>query len=257
MRAELGGSMIAGDGGGRAGRQAGRAARPHRDAHARRRAPVGQLGGAVGREASWRVAQREAERTEQLVRGGRAGRRATSTSSRNTVSAVEAQLADAKSRLASAERQLGDAVIRAPLAGIVSSRSRERRATSSASGTELFTVIDPVVDAARGVGAVRRPVARCASAPTVEFKVRGYEQTVPGHDRAHRAAGRPDDAAGADLRGDSQRRRPARGRPLRRGAGREPVGRPASSCRRTPSTPIDDDAVGAARDRRQDRARRR
>ena len=61
------------------------------------------------------VAQREVERTETAGQGRRAGGARPRRGAEPTSAAVEAQLADAKSRLASAERQLGDAVIRAPL----------------------------------------------------------------------------------------------------------------------------------------------
>ena len=60
------------------------------------------------------VARREVERTEKLVNAGAIAARDLDLT-KSQVSAVEAQLADAKARLASAERQLGDAVIRAPI----------------------------------------------------------------------------------------------------------------------------------------------
>ena len=141
IRAELGGSMLevlveeGADG------DARRAARPHRDAHARRRAPVGRVGGAQRREpaGAWPGARSSAPRSSSTpVRLPRA----TSTWRRATSRAVEAQLADAKSRLASAERQLGDAVIRAPIGGIVSKQAVNVGDVVSP-GTELFTVIDP------------------------------------------------------------------------------------------------------------------
>ena len=87
------------------------------------------------------VAQREVERTEKLVNAGAIAARDLDLVKSN-VSAVEAQLADAKARLASAERQLGDAVIRAPIPGIVSMKSVNVGDVVSP-GTELFTVIEP------------------------------------------------------------------------------------------------------------------
>ena len=67
-------------------------------------------------ESQLALAQREVARTEQLVQAGALATRDLDVVRAN-VSAVEAQLADARSRLAAAERQLGDAVIRAPIWG--------------------------------------------------------------------------------------------------------------------------------------------
>src|SRR4029453_16430776 len=87
------------------------------------------------------VARREVERTEKLVTAGAIAARELDLVKSN-VTAVEAQLADAKSRLPRAERQLGDAVIRAPIGGIVSKKSVNVGDVVSP-GTEPFTVIDP------------------------------------------------------------------------------------------------------------------
>jgi RND family efflux transporter MFP subunit len=97
---------------------------------------------------------------------------------RASVSAVEAQLADAKSRLAAAERQLGDAVIRAPLSGVVSRRAVNRGDVVSP-GTELFTVIDP--SSMRLEASVPSDdLSSLRVGATVEFSVRGYPQTFAG-----------------------------------------------------------------------------
>jgi len=87
------------------------------------------------------VARREAERTEKLVNAGALAARDLDVA-HNTVAAAEAQLADARARLASAERAVGDTVIRAPFSGIVSRRSVNTGDVVSP-GTELFTIIDP------------------------------------------------------------------------------------------------------------------
>jgi RND family efflux transporter MFP subunit len=123
------------------------------------------------------VAQREVERTEKLVTAGAIAARDLDLVKSN-VTAVEAQLADAKSRLASAERQLGDAVIRAPIGGIVSKKSVNVGDVVSV-GTELFTVIDP--SSMRLEASVpSEDLSQLKVGVPVEFTVRGYDQTFAG-----------------------------------------------------------------------------
>jgi membrane fusion protein (multidrug efflux system) len=123
------------------------------------------------------VARREVERTEALVKAGAVAARDLDNA-RNSVTAAEAQLADAKSRLASAERLLGDTVLRAPIDGIVS-----RRAVNAgdvvAVGTELFTIIDP--SSMRLEASVPSDdLSFLQPGAVVEFTVRGYEQPFQG-----------------------------------------------------------------------------
>jgi RND family efflux transporter MFP subunit len=123
------------------------------------------------------VAQREVERTEKLVNAGAIAARDLDLA-RSQVSAVEAQLADAKARLASAERQLGDAVIRSPIAGIVSMKSVNVGDVVSP-GTELFTVIDP--SSMRLEASVpSEDLSQLRVGAPVQFTVRGYDQTFAG-----------------------------------------------------------------------------
>jgi RND family efflux transporter MFP subunit len=195
------------------------------------------------------VARREAERTEKLVSAGALAARDLDVVN-NNVSAAEAQVADAKARLASADRALGDTVIRAPLQGIVSKRSVNAGDVVS-SGTELFTIIDP--SSMKLEGTVPSDDLRALRVGAeVEFTVRGYE--TPFHGRIERIAPQAD-AAGADLRVDSQRRRPARCGALRRGPCREPI---SNRHRRAHQRGQHDgrlEAMGAACRRREDRAR--
>jgi len=128
-------------------------------------------------ESQLALAQREVARTEQLVQAGALATRDLDVVRAN-VSATEAQLADARSRLAAAERQLGDAVIRAPISGVVSSRSVHMGDVVS-SGTALFTVIDPSsMRLEASVPSDNLSVLRLGA--KVEFAVRGYEQTFTG-----------------------------------------------------------------------------
>jgi len=128
-------------------------------------------------ESQLAVAQREVERTEQLVKAGAVASRDLDLV-RSNVTAGEAQLADAKARLASAERQLGDAIIRAPISGIVSKRSVNVGDVVS-SGTELFTIIDP--SSMRLEAAVpSEDLSQLKPGTAVEFTVRGYDQAFSG-----------------------------------------------------------------------------
>ena len=123
------------------------------------------------------VARREAERTEKLVSAGALAARDVDVV-RNTVSAAEAQLADARARLASAERALGDSVIRAPFAGVVSKRVVNAGDVVSP-GAELFTIIDP--SSMRLEASVPSDdLLALRIGAVVEFTVRGYDRPFQG-----------------------------------------------------------------------------
>ena len=123
------------------------------------------------------VQRREAERTEELVSAGALAARDLDLA-RNNVTAAEAQVADARARLLGARKQLGDAVIRSPIAGVVSDRA-VNAGDVVAPGTPLFTIIDPSsmrLEAAvtsEELGALR-------VGADVRFTVRGYEQAYQG-----------------------------------------------------------------------------
>ena len=123
------------------------------------------------------VDRREAERTEKLVSAGALAARDVDVV-RNTVSAAEAQLADARARLASAERALGDSVIRAPFAGVVSKRVVNAGDVVSP-GAELFTIIDP--SSMRLEASVPSDdLLALRIGAVVEFTVRGYDRPFQG-----------------------------------------------------------------------------
>jgi RND family efflux transporter MFP subunit len=123
------------------------------------------------------VAQREAERTEQLVKAGAVAARDLDLA-RSNVTSAEAQLADAKSRLATAERTLADAVVRSPIAGIVSDRAVDTGDVVSV-GAELFTIIDP--SSMRLEASVPSDdLSQLRPGAKVHFQVRGYSQTFTG-----------------------------------------------------------------------------
>jgi membrane fusion protein, multidrug efflux system len=124
------------------------------------------------------VVEREAARTEQLVKAGAVAARDLDVA-RSNVTIAEAQLAEARARLASADRQLGDTVLRAPLSGVVSRRF-VNAGDVVAVGTELFTIIDP--SSMRLEASVpSEDLGRLRVGAAVSFTVRGYEQTFEGH----------------------------------------------------------------------------
>jgi RND family efflux transporter MFP subunit len=123
------------------------------------------------------VARREAERTEKLVSAGALAARDLDLV-HNNVTTAEAQVADAKARLASADRALGDTVIRAPFQGIVSKRSVNTGDVVS-NGTELFSIIDP--SSMKLEASVPSDDLRALRVgATVEFTVRGYDTPFQG-----------------------------------------------------------------------------
>lgn len=123
------------------------------------------------------VARRETERTERLVEAGALAARELDVA-RSAVASSEAVVADARSRLASAERTLGDTVVRAPFAGVVSTRAVDA-GDVVAPGTELLKIIDPSsmrLDAS--VPSEDLSVLKVGA--TVQFTVRGYDRPFTG-----------------------------------------------------------------------------
>lgn len=128
-------------------------------------------------EAALSVATREAERTQRLVAAGALAARDAEVAQSN-VTAAEAQLADAKARLVSARKQLGDAVLRAPLDGIIADRAVNVGDVVSP-GTALFFIIDP--SSMRLEASVpSEELGSLRIGATVQFTVRGYEQPFEG-----------------------------------------------------------------------------
>ena len=123
------------------------------------------------------VARRETERTERLVEAGALAARELDVA-RNTITGAEAAVADARSRLASAERSLGDTTIRAPFTGIVASRA-VHTGDVVMPGSELFRIIDP--SSMRLEASVpSEDLSLLRVGATVEFTVRGYDRPFTG-----------------------------------------------------------------------------
>jgi membrane fusion protein, multidrug efflux system len=123
------------------------------------------------------VAQREQERMEKLVAAGAIAARELDVA-RNNVTAAEAQLADAKARLVSTNKQLGDAILRSPINGVLARRSVNRGDIVTV-GSELFVVIDP--SSMRLEASVpSESLGELKIGSTVDFEVRGYDQRFQG-----------------------------------------------------------------------------
>jgi len=128
-------------------------------------------------ESQLEVARREAERTQQLVKAGALAQRDLEVAQSN-VTAAEAQLADARSRLVAAGKQLGDTILRAPFDGVVADRAVNVGDVVTP-GTALFTIIDP--SSMRLEAAVpSEALASLRVGAPVQFTVRGYEQPFEG-----------------------------------------------------------------------------
>jgi membrane fusion protein, multidrug efflux system len=130
-------------------------------------------------EQSLAVAEREADRTASLVKGGALADRDLELA-RSAVTGAQAQVADARARLASVRQQLDDAVVTAPISGVLSGRPVNAGDVVSP-GTLLATIIDPssmLLEASVQSDAL---TALKINTP-VEFEVRGYPgQTFEGH----------------------------------------------------------------------------
>jgi RND family efflux transporter MFP subunit len=123
------------------------------------------------------VARREAARTAQLVEAGALAARDLDLA-RSNVTATEAQLADARARLGTAQSQISDAILRAPLDGVVADRAVNTGDVVSP-GTALFTVIDP--SSMRLEASVpSEELGSLKVGATVLFQVRGYPQPFEG-----------------------------------------------------------------------------
>jgi RND family efflux transporter MFP subunit len=140
---------------------------------------VSSQSGVRSAEQSLAVAEREADRTASLVKGGALADRDLELA-RSAVTGAQAQVADARARLASVRQQLDDAVVTAPISGVLSGRPVNAGDVVSP-GTLLATIIDPssmLLEAS-----VQSDALSSLKINTpVEFEVRGYPgQTFEGH----------------------------------------------------------------------------
>jgi membrane fusion protein (multidrug efflux system) len=127
----------------------------------------------VSAQLSADVAKRNYERAQTLHTAGAIADRDLETAHNQSV-AADAALADVRSRVTSAEKQLGNATIRAPFAGVVS----ERPASSGdvvQVGSAILTVVDPSqLQLEASIPADEMSTVKTGA--KVEFSVTGYPQ---------------------------------------------------------------------------------
>ena len=118
------------------------------------------------------IAKREEARATSLLEAGAIAERDAEGARRANI-AAQAQLADARSRLALAEKQLSSTIVTAPFDGVVS----ERRVSGGdvvSPGGEMFTVVDPTsMRLEASVPADQLSVVRIGL--PVSFSVTGYK----------------------------------------------------------------------------------
>jgi membrane fusion protein, multidrug efflux system len=128
-------------------------------------------------ESALQNAQRNLERSTRLAQAGALPDRDLETAQLNATNA-EGALADARARLASASKQLGQTVVRAPIDGVVSERAVDAGDVVSL-GAELFRIVD--------LGSLRleatvptSEIDRLKVGMPVEFDVSGYDRRFTG-----------------------------------------------------------------------------
>lgn len=117
------------------------------------------------------IARRELARSEKLLAAGAIAERDIEQSRRGAI-AANAALADARARLATAQKQVGNTVITAPISGIVSDRPISAGDVVQP-GALLFTVVDP--SSMRLEGSVpAEQLSQVRVGAPVTFTVNGY-----------------------------------------------------------------------------------
>lgn len=117
------------------------------------------------------VARRELERSQKLFAAGAIAERDMDQARRNAV-AASAALADARARLSTARKQVGNTVVSAPMNGVVSERAVSAGDVVQP-GAALFTVVDP--SSMRFEGSVpAEQLGQVRLGAPVSFTVNGY-----------------------------------------------------------------------------------
>lgn len=117
------------------------------------------------------IARRELARAEKLLAAGAIAERDIEQARRGAI-AANAALADARARLATAQKQVGNTVIAAPITGIVSERPISAGDVVQP-GAHLFTVVDP--SSMRLEGSVpAEELSQVKLGAPVTFTVNGY-----------------------------------------------------------------------------------
>jgi len=128
-------------------------------------------------ESALQIAQRNAERASRLAQAGALPERDLETAQQNATNA-EGALADARARLALAEKQLGNTMVRAPINGAVSKREVDPGDVVQV-GAGLFTIVDLSSLRLEAMVPVEE-IDRLKVGAPVEFSVSGYDRRFSG-----------------------------------------------------------------------------
>jgi RND family efflux transporter MFP subunit len=128
-------------------------------------------------ETALQNAQRNAERSARLEQAGAIAPRDLETAQLNQTNA-EGALADAKARLASAQKQVGNTEVRSPINGVVSARQVAAGDVVQTGGA-LFTIVD--LHTLRLEASVPvEEIGRLRVGTPVEFGVSGFDRQFTG-----------------------------------------------------------------------------
>jgi membrane fusion protein (multidrug efflux system) len=128
-------------------------------------------------ESGLQNAQRNAERATRLSQAGALAERDLETARLNQTNA-EGALADARSRLASAQKQLSNIEVRAPINGVVSERSVDAGDVVQIGGA-MFTIVDLRTLRLEATVPVEE-IGRLHVGTPVEFGVTGFDRRFTG-----------------------------------------------------------------------------
>jgi RND family efflux transporter MFP subunit len=128
-------------------------------------------------ESALQIAQRNAERATRLAQAGALPERDLETAQLNATNA-EGTLADARARLAQAQKQLGNTMVRAPISGSVSERLVDPGDVVQV-GAGLFTIVDLSSLRLEATVPVEQ-IDRLKVGSPVEFNVSGNDRRFSG-----------------------------------------------------------------------------
>ena len=127
--------------------------------------------GVTSANSSADIARRELERSQKLLAAGAIAERDMEQARRASI-AANAALADARARLATAQKQVGNTVVTSPISGVVSERAVSAGDVVQTGGA-LFTVVDP--SSMRLEGSVpAEQLSQVKIGAPVSFTVNGY-----------------------------------------------------------------------------------
>jgi RND family efflux transporter MFP subunit len=127
--------------------------------------------GVTTAENSLQIAEREVQRAEALSKAGAIADRQRDQA-RNALTGAQAMAADARARLANAQKQLEKTVIKAPFSGVVSAKTANAGDFLSP-GSAAFTIVNPSTMRLEASVSAENLAAIRLGAP-VEFSVNGY-----------------------------------------------------------------------------------